>query len=92
MLKEYMTTTEAAEYLGFNPDYVCSLCKKGSFSGAIKFGSKMWAIPEKSVHSYEKNGQGGAAIKARKEKKRRTELEEINAAIKFFGSQKLAIA
>lgn len=92
MLKGYMTTTEAAEYLGFHPDYVCSLCKKGDLHGAEKFGNKMWAIPKKSVHEYPKNGQGFAAVQARKQAKNAAQLAELNAAIRFFSAQKLANA
>lgn len=80
MLKGYMTTTEAAEYLDFNSDYVGSLCKKGELPGATKFG-KSWAIPEQSVYGYEKGGQGFATIKARKEAKKIIMLAEWNAAI-----------
>lgn len=81
MLKEYMTTTEAADYLDLNYDYVGSLCKKGKLPGATKFG-KSWAIPRKSVEGYEKGGQGFAALKARKEKEKAIWLTKINAAIR----------
>lgn len=90
MLSGYMTTTEAAKYLEFNPDYICSLCKKGDLPGAKKFGSKMWAIPKRAVYNYEKNGQGFASIKARKEKEKRTWLATINAAIRKGQAQKQA--
>lgn len=82
MLKGYMTTAEAAEHLEYNPDYICYLCKKGNFQGAEKFGNKMWAIPEQSVIEYKKNGQGFAAVKARKEAQEASMWAEINAAIR----------
>ena len=81
MLKEYMTTTEAAEYLGYNSSSVCYLCMHGKLQGAEKFG-KSWAIPKQSVYGYEKNGQGFAAVKARKEKEKAIWQTKINAAIR----------
>lgn len=74
MLKEYMTTTEAADYLKYDPDYICALCTQKEFPGATKFGNA-WAIPEKDVINYCKK-------KARKAKEKKMFLEEINAAIR----------
>lgn len=82
MFKEdYMTAAEAAVYLEYKQEYVCNLCKNGKFPGATKFGNKMWAIPKQSVYGYEKNGQGFAAVKVRKEKEKAIWLTKINAAI-----------
>ena len=81
MLKEYMTTTEAAKYLGYHSDSVCNLCINGKLSGATKFG-KSWAIPRKSVEGYKKGAQGFAAVKARKEKEKAIWQTKINAAIR----------
>lgn len=92
MLKGYMTTAEAAEYLEYNPDYICYLCKKGNFQGAEKFGNKMWAIPEEEVKKYQKNGQGFAAEKARKEAQKASMWAEINAAIRAAHSPIIATA
>ena len=89
MLSGYMTTTEAAEYLELNPDYIGSLCKKGDFPGVTKFG-KAWAIPEQSVYGYEKGGQGFATEKKRKEEEKKTWLAEFNAAIREGIARKMA--
>lgn len=51
MIEGHMTTTEAAQHLGYDPDYICSLCINGKLPGATKFG-KVWAIPEKSIIKY----------------------------------------
>ncbi|GEM_PF-4010772 len=71
MLEGYMTTNEAAKYLGYDPDYICQLCINKKLKGATKFG-KMWAIPEEVVHIYPN----------RKEEEKKTWLAEINAAIR----------
>ena len=91
MLKDYMTTKEAAKFLGYHSDSVCNLCIKGKLPGATKFG-KSWAIPRKAVEGYEKGPQGFAADKERKEAERQAQRTEINAAIRFYAAKKLAIA
>ena len=88
MLTDCMTTKEAAEYLGYNPDSVCNLCINGKLSGAFKFG-KAWAIPKQSVYTYKKGLQGFAAEKAKKAQKKASWLAEINAARKYYAAQKL---
>ena len=82
VLRDCMTAAEAAEYLDYKPEYVCDLCKRGKLPGAKKFGKKMWAIPKQSVYDYEKNGQGFAAVKAKKIKAKMSWLAEFNAAIR----------
>ena len=84
MLQGYMTTTEAAEYLKYDPDYICYLCIHKEFPGATKFGNA-WAIPEKDVKNYCKK-------KDRKEKEKMSWLAEINAAIRKYGHPEPAIA
>ena len=78
-IKGYMTTSEAAKYLEYDPDYVCQLCIDGKLIGATKFG-KMWAIPEKSVYRYPK----------RKEEEKKTWLNMINTAIREGTARKTA--
>lgn len=80
ILRDCMTTTEAAKYLGYHSDSVCNLCINGKLSGAFKFG-KSWAIPKQSVYKYKKGAQGFAAVKERKEKENAILLATINAAI-----------
>lgn len=81
ILKDCMTTTEAAEYLGYHSDSVCNLCIKGKLLGAFKFG-KSWAIPKQSVYDYKRGPQGFAAVKAQKAKAKASWLEMINSAIR----------
>lgn len=81
LLKDCMTTTEAAKYLGYHSDSVCNLCIDGKLSGAFKFG-KVWAIPKESVYKYKKGAQGFAAVKERKEAEKMSFLAMINAAIR----------
>lgn len=66
MIKDLMTTKEAAEYLDYTPEYVCNLCAKGKLEGAQKMGERMWAIPKKAVEGYRPGLQGFAAVNARK--------------------------
>lgn len=91
MLKEYMTTTEAAEYLGYNSDSVCNLCIKDKLPGAKKFG-KMWAIPREAVVTYKRGKQGFAAVKERKEAQKASMWAEINAIIRAAHSPIIATA
>ena len=91
VLKGYMTTRQVAECLGYDPDYICSLCINGKLPGAGKFGNA-WAIPEQSVYEYKPGLQGQAAVQARKQAKNAAQLAELNAAIRFFSAQKLANA
>lgn len=65
MLNEYMSTKEAADFLGYDADYICYLCIHDKLPGARKFG-KSWAIPEKAVREYKPGLQGFAAVKERK--------------------------
>lgn len=81
ILRDCMTTAEAAEYLGYNSDSVCNLCINGKLSGAFKFG-KAWAIPKQSVYNYEKGPQGFAVGKTRKEAEKKTWLDMLNTAIR----------
>ena len=62
----YMTTEQAAEYLGYTADYVTTLCATGKLPGAKKWGKRMWIIPEQSVFDYKPGPQGFAAVRARK--------------------------
>ena len=88
----YMTTKEASKYLKYHPDYIGYLCSKGKLNGAEKIGDRVWMIPTQSVLEFKPIPQGRPPGTTNKEKKRQAQLDEINAAIKFFGSQKLAIA
>ncbi len=96
MYGEYMTAAEAASFLNRTKRCITRLCLNGKLSGAKKIGEKMWMIPKQAVLNFQPSPQGFAVTrpreKALKEEKKRAELDEINAAIKFFGSQKLAIA
>ena len=89
---EYMTAAEAASFLNRTKRCITRLCLNGNFLGARKFGEKMWMIPTQSVLEFKPIPQGRPTGTSNKEKKRQAELDEWNAAIKFFGSQKLAIA
>ena len=89
MLKEYMTTTEAAEYKGYTPEHVCYLCSKGKLQGVERIGKKMWIIPRKSIEDYKPGLQGQAAVNVRKEAEKETQLAEWNAAIEHFSAMKL---
>ena len=79
MLKEYMTTTEAANYKGYTPEYVCYLCSKGKLQGVERIGKKMWIIPRKSIEEYKPGLQGQAAVNARKEAECRKLQEDFAA-------------
>ncbi len=87
VIENYMTTKEAAEYLGYDPDYVCSLCINNKLPGAGKFGNA-WAIPKQSVHEYKPGLQGQAAVNARKEAEREAQRAEFNAAIQEAKARK----
>ena len=78
VLKGYMTTKQAAKYLGYDPDYICSLCINEKLPGAGKFGNA-WAIPEQSVYEYKPGLQGQAAINARKEAECRKLQDDLAA-------------
>ena len=80
-MKGYMSTKEAATYLGYDQDYICYLCIKGKLPGAEKLGDWMWSIPEKSVYEYKPGLQGFAVIRARKKAEQEAWLQELNAAI-----------
>ena len=84
-MEEYMTTQQAAEYLGYTADYITTLCTKGKLPGAQKWGKRFWAIPRKSVYEYKPGPQGFAAMKARKlaeiEQLRNTINEARNTAL-----------
>ena len=91
MLKDHMTTAEAAEYLGYKIASICNLCTNNKLPGATKFG-KSWAIPKQSVYTYKRGLQGFAAVKAHKEEEEVLRLAEINAAIRKYGHPEPAIA
>ncbi len=82
MITGYMTTTEAAKYLNYDPDYICALCIQKEFPGATKFGNA-WAIPEEDVITYRKK-------KTRKNEAKKKWLMEINAAIRESAARKYA--
>ena len=65
MLNEYMSTKEAADFLGYDTAYIRYLCIHKKLPGAEKFNND-WAIPEKSVREYTPGLQGFAAVKERK--------------------------
>ena len=92
MSSEYMTVAEAAKILNRTKQCIAKLCLTGKIVGARKFGERVWMIPTQSVLEFKPIPQGRPRGTSNKEKKRQAELDEWNAAIKFFGSQKLAIA
>lgn len=79
----YMTTEQAAEYLGYTADYVTTLCATGKLPGAKKWGKRMWIIPEQSVFDYKPGPQGFAAVKARKLAAAEELRRLLNAACKM---------
>ena len=57
---DMITTTEAAQILGYSRMSVRNLCAWGKLPGAEKRG-RDWFIPRASVEMYEKGPQGFAA-------------------------------
>ena len=79
-MKGFMTTKQAADYLGYDPDYICMLCANGKLLGAEKF-SGVWSIPEQSVWGYTPAPQGFAVVKARKQAEKALRQAELNKLI-----------
>ena len=78
---DFITTNEAAEQMGYTPDYVSVLCKNGSLAGVFKFGDT-WAIPAQSVKDYRPGLRGFAATQEKKRQQAKAELAEINEKIR----------
>lgn len=81
-MKGYMTTQEAAKYLGYRFEYISYLCAKGKMQGAERAGKWVWLIPEQSVYEYNPGPKGFAIDKARRDAEREAQRERINAAIR----------
>ena len=55
-LKDYMTTEQVAEVLGFHIDHVRRMLREGDLEG-LKFGV-VWLVSRKSVQAYQKKTEG----------------------------------
>lgn len=82
IIKDLMTTKEAAEYLGYTVDYISKLCKRGKLPGAQRAGERMWLIPRQSVLDYEPGPRGFTILQNRKRAEKKAFLSECNEAIR----------
>ncbi len=77
-----MDTQEAAEYLGYSPDYIGYLCRHDVFKGVRKLRGKAWIIPKQLVIDYKPGLRGFAVKQAKKRAEAEKALAERNAAIR----------
>ena len=82
MIGEFMTTKEAADFMGYAHDYVSRLCRDGKLPGAQMVAQKVWVIPTQSVIDYQPGPQGFAAVQARKRAEEAASVQEQNRAIR----------
>ena len=56
-LAEFMTTKEAADYLGYHIGSIQTMLRTGKLAGQ-RMGGKIWLVSRKSVEAYKKEIDG----------------------------------
>lgn len=56
-ISEFMTTQEAAAYLGYSAKSIQNMLRNGKLKGR-RMGGRLWLVLRKSVEEYKKNSEG----------------------------------